>query len=69
MIVVMEPGADRAQVAHVIKLIEGFGLSTHPIVGTDRTVVAAIGDKRNVDKSAIEQAPVVESIVPILARY
>lgn len=54
MIVVMESGADQAQVDHVIKLIEGFGLSTHPIVGTDRTVVAAIGDKRNVDKSAIE---------------
>ena len=69
MIVVMEPGAEKAQVDHVIKLIEGFGLSTHPIVGTDRTVVAAIGDKRSVDKSAIEQAPGVESIVPILAPY
>ncbi len=69
MIVVMESGADQAQVDHVIKLIEGFGLSTHPIVGTDRTVVAAIGDKRNIDKSAIEQAPGVESIVPILAPY
>ena len=69
MIVVMEPGAEQAQIDHVIKLIEGFGLATHPIVGTDRTVVAAIGDKRNVDKSAIEQAPGVDSIVPILAPY
>lgn len=69
MIVIMEPSAAQAQVDHVIRLIEGFGLKTHPIVGTDRTVVAAIGDKRNVDKSAIEQAPGVESIVPILAPY
>jgi len=65
----MESGAAETQVTHVIQLIERFGLKTHPIVGTDRTVVAAIGDKRNVDKSAIEQAPGVESIVPILAPY
>jgi 3-deoxy-7-phosphoheptulonate synthase len=69
MIVVMESAATTADVDHVIRLIEEMGLQTHPIVGTDRTVVAAIGDKRNVDKSALEHAPKVESIVPILAPY
>jgi 3-deoxy-7-phosphoheptulonate synthase len=39
------------------------------IYGTDRTVVACIGDKRAVDKGAIETAPMVERIVPILAPY
>jgi 3-deoxy-7-phosphoheptulonate synthase len=69
MIVVMEPGATPEHVKHVVALIEGMGLKTHPIVGTDRTVVAALGDKRNVDKSALENAPFVERVMPILAPY
>ncbi|MFQ5415176.1 MAG: 3-deoxy-7-phosphoheptulonate synthase [Phycisphaerae bacterium] len=69
MIVVMESGATQAHVDHVIQLITDMGLKTHPIIGTDRTVIAAIGDKRNVDKSALENAAGVESIVAILAPY
>jgi 3-deoxy-7-phosphoheptulonate synthase len=69
MIVVMKPGATKQQVQHVIDLVREYGLKEHPIVGTDRTVIAAIGDKRNVDKGAIENAPMVDKIVPILAPY
>jgi 3-deoxy-7-phosphoheptulonate synthase len=69
MIVVMKPGATDAQIEHVIELVREYGLKDHKIVGTDRTVVAAIGDKRMVDKGAIENAPMVEKIVPILAPY
>ncbi len=69
MIVVMDPGATRDHVDHVIKMIEEMGLKSHPIFGTDRTVVAAIGDKRNADKSSLEQAPFVDKVVEILAPY
>jgi len=69
MIVVMEPGCSEKDIQHVVKLVNEMGLKDHVIVGTDRTVVAAIGDKRNVDKGAIETAPCVEKIVPILAPY
>ncbi|NBB94888.1 MAG: 3-deoxy-7-phosphoheptulonate synthase [Planctomycetes bacterium] len=69
MIVVMKPGASKDQVQHVIDLVREYGLKEHPIVGTDRTVIACIGDKRAVDKGAIENAPMVEKIVPILAPY
>jgi 3-deoxy-7-phosphoheptulonate synthase len=69
MIVVMKPGATSEQVQHVVDLVRDYGLKEHLIVGTDRTVVACIGDKRAVDKSAIENAPMVERIVPILAPY
>jgi 3-deoxy-7-phosphoheptulonate synthase len=69
MIVVMKPGATKAQVQHVIDLVREFGLKDHAIVGTDRTVIACIGDKRAVDKGALENAPMVEKIVPILAPY
>jgi len=69
MIVVMKPGATKQQVQHVIDLVREYGLKDHVIYGTDRTVVACIGDKRMVDKSAIENAPMVERVVPILAPY
>lgn len=69
MIVVMKPGATQQDVQHVADLVQEFGLKEHTIVGTDRTVIACIGDKRSVDKSALENAPMVDRIVPILAPY
>lgn len=69
MIVVMKPHASEENVQHVVELVHDFGLKEHVIHGTDRTVVACLGDKRNVDKGAIENAPMVEKIVPILAPY
>jgi 3-deoxy-7-phosphoheptulonate synthase len=69
MIIVMKPGADVSHIQHVVDLVKDFGLTEHVITGTDRTVIACIGDKRMVDKSAIENAPMVERVVPILAPY
>jgi len=69
MIVVMASGASKEQVEHVVQLIHDMGLVDHVIVGTDRTVIAAIGDKRQVDKTRLERAPMVEKIVPILSPY
>jgi 3-deoxy-7-phosphoheptulonate synthase len=65
----MKPGASTEQVDHVVALVREYGLREHVILGTDRTVIACLGDKRAVDKSAIENAPMVERIVPILAPY
>jgi 3-deoxy-7-phosphoheptulonate synthase len=65
----MKPGATEENVQHVVDLVHDYGLKEHVIVGTDRTVVACLGDKRAVDKGAIENAPMVEKIVPILAPY
>jgi 3-deoxy-7-phosphoheptulonate synthase len=69
MIVVMEPTASKKQVEQVCQLIREMGLKDHVIVGTDLTVVAAIGDDRKKDKAALEQAPGVDRVVPILAPY
>jgi len=69
MIVIMKPGATNEHVQHVVDLVREYGLTDHVIHGTDRTVVACIGDKRAVDKTAIENAPMVERLVPILAPY
>ncbi len=69
MVVVMKPGCSTEQVEHVCELVRELGLKDHVIVGTDRTVIAAIGDKRSVDMSALETAPMVDRMVPILAPY
>jgi len=69
MIVIMRPGCSKDDVQHVVKLIQELGLKDHVIEGTDRTVVAAIGDKRHLDMGAIENAPMVDRMVPILAPY
>ena len=69
MIVVMSPNSTKEQLDHVVQMVEEMGLSTHLIYGTNRTVVAAVGDKRMLDKGAVENAPGVEKIVPILSPY
>ncbi len=69
MIIVMQPNATPEHVEHVVELVRQMGLKDHVIQGTNRTVVACIGDKRAVDKTAIETAPFVEKIVPILSPY
>jgi 3-deoxy-7-phosphoheptulonate synthase len=69
MIVVMKPGASQRQIDHVIERIEQLGLRSHVIVGTERTVVAALGEKRDGAKQALETGEGVEKVVPILAPY
>jgi 3-deoxy-7-phosphoheptulonate synthase len=69
MIVVMKPGATQQQLDHVIERIEQLGLRSHVIVGTERTVVAALGEKRDGAKQALETGEGVEKVMPILAPY
>jgi len=69
VIVVMKPGAPQAQLDQVIDHIEQLGLRSHVIVGTEITVVAALGEKRDGAKQALETLDGVDKVVPILAPY
>ena len=69
MIVVMEPGATEEQVAATVKRVESLGLKASVIVGTERTVVAAIGNKREHFKESLESADGVSAVLPIVAPY
>ena len=69
MIVVMKSGATQKQIDHIVQLIEELGLRSHIIQGTDRTVVAALGEKRDGAKQALETGDGVEKVMPILAPY
>ncbi len=69
MIVVMKHGAAPAQIERVIERIEQLGLRSHVIEGTELTVVAALGEKRDGAKQALETIEGVDKVVPILAPY
>lgn len=69
MVVVMQQGASPKEIQHVVERIKEMGLKEHVIVGTERTVVAVIGDDRQKDPSAFETVAGVEKVVPILRPY
>ena len=70
MIIVMKPGATKAQFNHVVDKIKEYGFQPHPIVGTERTVIGCIGDERGKTQlQSLEVAPGVESVMPILKPF
>lgn len=69
MIIVMQAGAAQADLDRVVARVEGLRLKPHVIVGTERTVVAVVGDDRDATGSGFETLPGVASVMPILAPY
>jgi 3-deoxy-7-phosphoheptulonate synthase len=69
MIVVMKRSATKDMVQRMVKRVESMGLKAHVLVGTERTVIAAIGAKRDGAVEALSSYEEVEKVVPILAPY
>ena len=69
MIVVMKKTATEEMIQSVAARIEQMGLKAHVIVGTERTVIAAIGEKRNGEQETLSGLEEVDKVVPILAPY
>src|SRR5215213_3809183 len=69
MIVVMRRDAKPEDIDHMIKQVESFGMKPTVLQGTERTVIAAIGDERNVPVGALESGPGVDEVLPVLAPY
>lgn len=69
MIVVLKPNPTANMVQNVVAKIETLGLKANVIVGSERTVVAAIGDKRNGERETLAGMAEVDKVVPILAPY
>ena len=70
MIIVLKSGCKKKQVDSIVKQIESFGLAAHVSVGTERTVIGAIGDERGkAELQNLAAIPCVERIVPILKPY
>src|SRR5438552_1975306 len=69
MIVVMEKNVSRDKVDHMVQRVEGLGLKAHVIVGAERTVIAVVGEEREMVKESLESGPGVAEVHPILAPY
>ncbi|HEX4072590.1 MAG TPA: 3-deoxy-7-phosphoheptulonate synthase [Planctomycetaceae bacterium] len=69
MIVVMKRNATQEMIQRMAKRVESLGLKAHVIVGTERTVIAAIGEKRNGAVETLSSYEEVEKVMPILAPY
>jgi len=69
VIVVMKKNASTTDVQHMVDRIENLGLKPHVIVGTERTVIAAVGDDRKTTKESLESGSGVAEVLPILAPY
>ena len=69
MIVVMKKSATRDQIDHMVVRVEEMNLKAHVIEGTERTVIAAIGEKREQAKQSLESGSGVDEVLPILAPY
>src|SRR3989339_295088 len=72
MIVIMKSGASREQIDHVLQKIHSFGYQSHPIYGTDRTVIGAVGDERGPGKDCQDiliSQDGVEDVVRILKPF
>ena len=69
MIVILKEGVTRTQIERVERRLIDLGFKTHPIYGEIKTVIGAIGDKRNVNRNAILLMEGVEEIVPIMLPY
>jgi 3-deoxy-7-phosphoheptulonate synthase len=67
----MRKGASQEQIDHMIQRIEEMELKPQVIVGTERTVIAVLGDHRQKQKhrESLESGPGVDEVVPILAPY
>lgn len=65
----MESNANDEQIQATVRRVEELGLKASVIVGEQRTVVAAIGEKREHFKESLESGEGVSAVVPIAAPY
>jgi len=69
MIVVMKHSATDQDIDAMIKHVESLGLKPVVLRGTERTVIAAIGEERVAGIGQLESGPGVDEVLPILAPY
>lgn len=69
MVIVMKPKATKEQIGEVEKLLKDLKLGVHISVGSERTIIGVIGDKRILSDTPLEIMPGVDRLVPIMEPY
>ncbi len=69
MIVVMQHGAGREKIDHVVSEIGKHGFKAHLSEGQERTIIGIVGDGRLTDLQHLENLPGVDAIVKVLKPF
>lgn len=69
MIIVMKEAAPKQNALAVIERVEELGLKPVLLEGTERNVIAVIGDERILDIHVINSLAGVEKVMPVLAPF
>ena len=65
MVIVMNKGSSREDLARVTRVVEQLGFHPHVLPGIERTVVAVTGNPGPLDPDAFERLPGVARAIPI----
>jgi len=65
----MEQGITQPEEVRVVEDLEKVGFTVHVMHGEARTVIAAIGDRKNIELRHLEALSGVEKVVPVLKPY
>jgi len=69
MVIVMRPDATKEQIANIENFLKGLNLGVHISVGSERTIIGIIGDKRILADTPLELMPGVDRLVPIVESF
>ncbi len=65
----MKPGTPKNEIENIITELEKLKLNPVPLYGVERTVIAVIGEERDIDIAHIEAQEWVEKAMPVLKPY
>ena len=69
MIIIMKPGASKANVDAVVNVIRTNGLTPHRSEGENVTIVGVVGDKTRLSQANLELYPGVDKILSVTESY
>src|ERR1700694_525219 len=69
MLIVMNAGATKAEIADVVRVVESLGFRAHTLPGANRTAIGVTGNQGAVDLSHFENLPGVAEAVRVTKPY
>lgn len=69
MIIVMKKGAPTEHINRILDELTEAGLQPMPLYGTERTVIAVIGDERHLNEHHMSGLPGVAKVMPVLQPF
>lgn len=69
MIIVVKPGVTKQRIREMMERIKKMKLQPHLLKGTERNVIAVIGDERHLQRQPLEAIAEVENVMSVLKPY